>query len=135
MDVITLETAVARTVSLHCNISAHLHGVQGLLVSGAPDGGREAYQVVQGPVHRYVLVRSSNRFLLFSGLPITFLLGLYVSLVVKRWWEQYCLLPWPDTIAIYLKGLVVGDSEEKRVVARMVRRTVIHYQGWAIPCV
>ena len=25
-----------------------------------------------------------------SGLPITFLLGFYVSLVVKRWWEQYC---------------------------------------------
>ena len=50
-----------------------------------------------------------------------------MSLVVKRWWEQYCLLPWPDTIAIYLKGLVVGDSEEKKVVARMVRRTVIRY--------
>ena len=38
-----------------------------------------------------------------SGLPITFLLGFYVSLVVKRWWEQYSKLPWPDTIAIYLK--------------------------------
>ena len=37
------------------------------------------------------------------GLPITFLLGFYVSLVVKRWWEQYSKLPWPDTIAIYLK--------------------------------
>ena len=39
-----------------------------------------------------------------SGLPITFLLGFYVSLVVKRWWEQWSKLPWPDTIAIYLKG-------------------------------
>ena len=38
-----------------------------------------------------------------TGVPITFLLGFYVSLVVKRWWEQYCKLPWPDTIAIYLK--------------------------------
>ena len=38
-----------------------------------------------------------------AGLPITFLLGFYVSLVVKRWWEQYSKLPWPDTIAIYLK--------------------------------
>ena len=38
-----------------------------------------------------------------TGLPITFLLGFYVSLVVKRWWEQYSKLPWPDTIAIYLK--------------------------------
>ena len=43
-----------------------------------------------------------------TGLPITFLLGFYVSLVVKRWWEQYSKLPWPDTIAIYLKGLLEG---------------------------
>ena len=61
------------------------------------------------------------------GLPITFLLGFYVSLVVKRWWEQYCKLPWPDTIAIFLKGLVVGAPGEKRVMARVVRRTIIRY--------
>jgi hypothetical protein len=47
--------------------------------------------------------------------------------VVKRWWEQYCKLPWPDTVAIYLRGLVVRDPGEKRLVARMVRRTVIRY--------
>merc|ERR1711892_915201 len=62
-----------------------------------------------------------------SGLPITFLLGFYVSLVVKRWWEQYCKLPWPNTIAIYLKGLVFGAPGEKRVMARVVRRTIIRY--------
>ena len=62
-----------------------------------------------------------------SGLPITFLLGFYVSLVLKRWWEQYCKLPWPDTVAIYLKGLLVGAPGKERVVARMMRRTVIRY--------
>ena len=105
-----------------------------------------------------------------TGVPITFLLGFYVSLVVKRWWEQYCKLPWPDTIAIYLKvglckfykkiimkiksivsckslihnlhalwtansgtlckrlccqGLVIGTLGQKRVIARVVRRTVM----------
>ena len=30
-----------------------------------------------------------------TGLPITFLLGFYVTLIVRRWWEQYTLLPWP----------------------------------------
>ena len=45
-----------------------------------------------------------------TGVPITFLLGFYVSLVVKRWWEQYCKLPWPDTIAIYLKVNLLGKS-------------------------
>ena len=60
-----------------------------------------------------------------TGVPITFLLGFYVSLVVKRWWEQYCKLPWPDTIAIYLKGLVQGKLGHKRIIARLVRRTVM----------
>ena len=51
-----------------------------------------------------------------------------MSLVVKRWWEQYCKLPWPDTIAYYLAGLVVTNVPgEARVRARMVRRTVVRY--------
>jgi len=61
---------------------------------------------------------------MYTGLPLTFLLGFYVSLVVKRWWEQYCFLPWPDSIAIFLRGLVVGGDVEKN---RMIRRTVIRY--------
>ena len=51
---------------------------------------------------KYFCTQSLQR-TLPQGLPITFLLGFYVSLVVKRWWEQYSKLPWPDTIAIYLK--------------------------------
>jgi len=61
---------------------------------------------------------------MYTGLPLTFLLGFYVSLVVKRWWEQYCFLPWPDSIAFFLRGLVVGGEEDHN---RMVRRTVIRY--------
>ena len=52
------------------------------------------------------------------------MLGFYVYLVVKRWWEQYCKLPWPDTMAFFLRGLVVDGDEE---VTRLVRRTVIRY--------
>ena len=39
---------------------------------------------------------------------ITFLLGFYVSLVAKRWWEQYRLLPWPDNLAMMLSGKMVS---------------------------
>ena len=46
-----------------------------------------------------------------------------MSLIVKRWWEQYCKLPWPDTIAIYLRGLVPGSEDGPR----LVRRTIIRY--------
>merc|ERR1712183_485576 len=49
------------------------------------------------PTHQQVyfglLVRWCGK--MYTGLPITFLLGFYVSLVVSRWWEQYCKLPWP----------------------------------------
>ena len=40
-----------------------------------------------------------------TGVPITFLLGFYVSLVVKRWWEQYCKLPWPGGQLIVFTNL------------------------------
>jgi len=67
------------------------------------------------------LARWCNK--MYSTLPITFLLGFYVSLVVKRWWEQYCKLPWPDSLCFYLRGLVIGDGPEPR----LLRRTVVRY--------
>lgn len=39
---------------------------------------------------------------------MSFVLGFYVSLVVKRWWEQYKLLPWPDTLALFLNAGIPG---------------------------
>jgi len=48
-----------------------------------------------------------------ASLPLTFLLGFYVSLVVKRWWEQYVKLPWPDDVATYLKIALNNDPKKK----------------------
>ena len=64
------------------------------------------YSTVQYSAVQYSTVQYSS----VAGLPITFLLGFYVSLVVKRWWEQYSKLPWPDTIAIYLKVRAATDT-------------------------
>ena len=55
---------------------------------------------------------------MYTGLPLTFLLGFYVSLVVKRWWEQYCFLPWPDSLAFFLRGLVTGGGQENNRIIR-----------------
>ena len=52
MAFFTLETFVARAVSLHCLLHDDLHGVQVHPEHGAADGGREADQMVQAPVHR-----------------------------------------------------------------------------------
>jgi bestrophin, other len=40
---------------------------------------------------------------------MSFVLGFYVNLVVKRWWEQFRLLPWPDTLALLVSTAIPGD--------------------------
>jgi len=60
-----------------------------------------------------------------AGLPLTFLLGFYVSLVVGRWWNQYVSLPWPDTIATFLRAVPVKEGTEEE--ARIKRRTIVRY--------
>ena len=41
-------------------------------------------------------------------LPISFLVGFYVSNVVSRWWQQFQCLPWPDQLALKLANFVPG---------------------------
>ncbi|KAK8372945.1 hypothetical protein O3P69_015521 [Scylla paramamosain] len=49
--------------------------------------------------------------------PISFVLGFYVTIVVQRWWEQYMLIPWPDTVCImastYIEGQVRRSKRER----------------------
>ena len=41
-------------------------------------------------------------------IPITFLTGFYVSEVVRRYWEQYRSLPYPDRLALKLVTYIPG---------------------------
>ena len=43
-----------------------------------------------------------------SSIPITFLIGFYVSQVVNRWWDQFMTLPYPDVLALKLVAFVPG---------------------------
>jgi len=45
-----------------------------------------------------------------STREITFLLGFYVSNVVKRWWDQYKSLPMPDILVAISHALVDFNS-------------------------
>ncbi|XP_063910886.1 bestrophin-1 isoform X2 [Zophobas morio] len=61
-------------------------------------------------------------------IPMSFVLGFYVTLVVKRWWEQYRLLPWPDTLALFLNAGIPGADERQRLMRRnVVRYAVLAY--------
>ena len=43
-----------------------------------------------------------------QSMPITFLIGFYVSQVVSRWWDQFMTLPYPDLLALKLVAFIPG---------------------------
>ncbi|KAL9894667.1 bestrophin 1 isoform 1-T3 [Glossina fuscipes fuscipes] len=57
-------------------------------------------------------------------IPLSFVLGFYVSIVMTRWWNQYTSIPWPDPIAVFVSAHVHGQDERGRVMRRTVMRYV-----------
>ena len=56
-------------------------------------------------------------------IPVAFVLGFYVSIVVERWWGQYVTIPWPDRLAVFVTAHLQGQDER----ARVMRRTIMRY--------
>lgn len=42
-------------------------------------------------------------------IPLSFVLGFYVTIVMTRWWGQYTSIPWPDPIAVFVSTNVHGQ--------------------------
>lgn len=58
-----------------------------------------------------------------SLIPVAFILGFYVSLVVNRWWEQFKAIPYPSRMAMFVSALLTGNDER----GRLMRRTIMRY--------
>ncbi|GMR34150.1 hypothetical protein PMAYCL1PPCAC_04345 [Pristionchus mayeri] len=56
-------------------------------------------------------------------IPITFVMGFYVTFVAGRWWQQYMNIPWPDRIALQVSAYVSGSDER----GRLMRRALVRY--------
>ncbi|XP_053498390.1 bestrophin-1 [Ictalurus furcatus] len=56
-------------------------------------------------------------------IPVSFVLGFYVTLVVSRWWGQFESIPWPDRLAVLVGGYIRGADEG----ARLIRRSLVRY--------
>lgn len=61
-------------------------------------------------------------------IPVSFVLGFYVSLVVNRWWGTYKSIPWPDSTALLLATHLQGKDQE----SKEQRLTIIRYVNLAI---
>ncbi|XP_070601884.1 bestrophin-4 [Erythrolamprus reginae] len=56
-------------------------------------------------------------------IPLPFVLGFYVSLIVNRWWAQYTSIPLPDQLMCVISSNVHGKDDKGRIL----RRTLIRY--------
>ncbi|XP_003705242.2 bestrophin-4 [Megachile rotundata] len=55
-------------------------------------------------------------------IPLSFVLGFYVSYVAQRWWQQYQAIPWPDKVMHLIALYVTGNDEYARVLRRSMMR-------------
>lgn len=56
-------------------------------------------------------------------IPVSFVLGFYVTVVVNRWWNQYLCMPFPDSMMCAISSAVQGNDER----GRLYRRTLMRY--------
>ncbi|KAG9338467.1 hypothetical protein JZ751_025701 [Albula glossodonta] len=56
-------------------------------------------------------------------IPMSFVLGFYVTLAFNRWWGQYTSFPLPDNLMMVVSGNVHGKDER----GRLLRRTLMRY--------
>ncbi|RXG68501.1 Bestrophin-2 [Armadillidium vulgare] len=79
---------------------------------------RLVYQFGLNPSQRKTFEKVSEHCEKFTDLiPVSFVLGFYVSIVVQRWWAQYEYLPWPDSLALFVSTSIHGfmTSSEKKI--------------------
>ncbi|CAB3404254.1 unnamed protein product [Caenorhabditis bovis] len=58
-------------------------------------------------------------------IPLTFLLGFYVAMIVRRWWDCCQLISWPDHLLYNVSALIRGQDAETRVIRKTIARYAI----------
>jgi len=99
-----------RDMLLYCTIYLTLSVTYRCLP--ADSAGKAAFESVAIYCHQHI-----------ESIPLTFVLGFYVNIVVTRWWDQYTYIPWPDSLALYVTTCIHGHDER----ALLMRRTIMRY--------
>jgi len=58
-------------------------------------------------------------------IPVTFVLGFYVSIIITRWWGQYKVIPWPDACCLFISTCILGHDDRGRLMRRTIARYLI----------
>ncbi|GMS97214.1 hypothetical protein PENTCL1PPCAC_19389, partial [Pristionchus entomophagus] len=62
-------------------------------------------------------------------IPITFMLGFYVSTVYTRWWDIFGNIGWIDSPALLIASCIIGSDESNRVMRRNLIRYLVLTQA------
>lgn len=57
-----------------------------------------------------------------TSIPISYLLGLYVVTITKRWWDQFENVAWPDDLMFVVSAYMTGSDEATLVQRRNIAR-------------
>ncbi|XP_024215433.1 bestrophin homolog 2 isoform X2 [Halyomorpha halys] len=88
-----------------------------------------AYRFLLNEKERTIFEKFSLHCQTYSDLiPVSFVLGFYVSIVIKRWWDQYLTIPWPDPLAVFVSAFLKGQDDR----ARLMRRTIMRYANLSL---
>ncbi|KAH8858683.1 Bestrophin-1 [Schistosoma japonicum] len=63
-----------------------------------------------------------------GDIPISFLLGFFVSGIISRWYQMYLYIPWMNQIALQIASCINGKSEDG---SRKIRLTIMRYMNLA----
>lgn len=81
------------------------------------------YRYVLKPNQRVVFEKLTKYCETFTDLiPLSFVLGFYISIVVGRWWQQYMAIPWPDKTSMLVAAYVHGSDDRGRIIRRTLAR-------------
>ena len=64
-------------------------------------------------------------------IPLSFLLGFYVTQVMNRWWDQFLSIPWVDNICMCLNVYMPGERW-KGARSRIMRYQSCKEDSWKI---
>ncbi|XP_066542453.1 bestrophin-4 [Hoplias malabaricus] len=82
------------------------------------------YRCVLSDVQQELFERAARHCNKFAKLiPMSFVLGFYVTQAFQRWWGQYTSFPLPDNLMMVVSGNVHGSDER----GRLLRRTLMRY--------